>query len=783
MSTGSRVFSPTLLPSERDEPLDPTRLRELVAALVPNDVPEEAGWLDGGATVQATVRAGGRFEPRFGRQRHDREVVVIEDVAASMTRWPLHGVQLARSIAARARTCTRLYMRGEPMALGVDRELRATRPLAEILDAHPDAAVIVISDASRLDTIGCRRRARWVDLLERATWLHPRPRALWDDGVRWLHERIRVVSLVDDRPVAPRGRAGRAPLETRWHAPEPVTYAATDLVATWRLCLDAAAFSALSCAALLARARCLNTRLFWMMIADGLPQRGRLAQLDRIWDLPAIEVRPSGTISVPMDAALLLAGRLAREERGRAQAVVAWLERLVARTDFHGEDSAARAQARVHIARLVAAANMRGQARRLFVELRREGLLELFSPQLSVQERARWRTRSLFRRPSRVRAVAGAALLTLGLWASVRFRHAKLMECRFPAPAVFSFKARSHPDYSEDAEIAITASPPRACPLRVFIDGGHAADLPHVQGGWEDNWTLHVGTDCCQTARAYAFQVGFSDTNLSTPITIRVSDASTAAAALAIERGAISEGASGQRQGPKPPAHKSVPHGPARHLSATFAYNEPEMDEYGIIGTGELNVPHEDPRLPTRTIYATPGGKTGGEPETLAENDDRAEDDNDPGFKLKTYTPSELQAARRNAEGEFRRGVILIKNRQYPAAIEVLNKSRDLVEKKCDVDYALADAYRLGGQPREALEAYRSYLGSMPERRAALSPTLEALGRQVLALADASLGRVPARKSLDLYQLYIWSTPASEKRPDLEQKLDDLRRRARDEGR
>src|SRR6185436_6597251 len=171
-------------------------VREMAFHLIPAGAEEEAPWLDGVRTVEATARAAGRLELVFGRWQRDRDVIFIEDVAESMQRWPLHARQIAHSLAAQGRQVLHLYMRGEPSRLGTDRSLADTQTLDEVLAARPEHAVVIVSDAAALDEPERQRRAgAWTSRLGQAIWLHPRPRELWGDGPRFLHGTIPLVAL------------------------------------------------------------------------------------------------------------------------------------------------------------------------------------------------------------------------------------------------------------------------------------------------------------------------------------------------------------------------------------------------------------------------------------------------------------------------------------------------------------------------------------------------------------------------------------------------------------
>ena len=136
-STGPRIFNAASIPPGDRQPLDRAVIREMAFHLVPADRPEEAPWIDGQRTVEETVERGGQLTLCYGTWQRDREVIFVEDVGESMARWPLHGRQLARSLAAQGRTVLHVYMRGEPQQIGTTRDFASGRPLAKLLEDHP----------------------------------------------------------------------------------------------------------------------------------------------------------------------------------------------------------------------------------------------------------------------------------------------------------------------------------------------------------------------------------------------------------------------------------------------------------------------------------------------------------------------------------------------------------------------------------------------------------------------------------------------------------------------
>lgn len=332
-SRGPRAL---VLPTLTPEPLDPRQLAEAAFHLAAPTIWTD-GDVDAPATVATVARNAGRMELVHQQVRAPSTLVFIEDVGASMARWPGHGDQIAAALDRVAPGVRRLYVAGDLQALYADRACREPVVMEELLGGRDETSIIVLSDGAELDEAGQRAA---VELATRwqLTWLHPQPAELWSPRLRRLALQLHVLGIEDAGWTRQRRHLhDEVTLPPRWPAPEPFDDDPASLLMLWQLALGEAGYRAFAAGSLLATARAWDARHWWTLRAEGV-LTGPRAELERIWTLPGVSVLGGGRLAVEPEVLEALHADLRTRDPGLAERVAAWLDqRLV---DASGDEDA-----------------------------------------------------------------------------------------------------------------------------------------------------------------------------------------------------------------------------------------------------------------------------------------------------------------------------------------------------------------------------------------------------------------------------------------------------------
>ncbi len=334
-STGERAYRFDVPASALLDPLDPASLREAAFHLAAPSFEAQAPWLDAARTVEETAERAGRLALRYGTWREHRRILVVEDVSPAMARWPDHARQVLAALQRQGADVSHWYADGTLAEVYPTARLEEPAELHQVIAGLDDPAVVVVvvSDASALDSRDARTRARaeWLGSLTRATWLHPRPQEFWGDGARWLSELLRVVPLGTDelvRLTTPRREYG--PLPPRWRPPRPGSRDSEVRMRTWRAALGDGALDWLGAGALLADAGVLTVRLWWALLVEGVVT-APWERVERAWELPGLAVSPDGTVMMSRSLREPLLDRMRRRRGELLDAVADWAVARVGR--------------------------------------------------------------------------------------------------------------------------------------------------------------------------------------------------------------------------------------------------------------------------------------------------------------------------------------------------------------------------------------------------------------------------------------------------------------------
>ena len=378
-STGPRTYRLDLPASRAGTPLDPDLVREAAFQLSAASASAPAPWLDVQQTVDTTVKKAGQLTLCFDTWFEHRPVIFIEDVTPSMARWSQFGSQIVAALSRQGGEVHHYFMDRMPHELSSDRDMQDRAPLEQILAGFSEPTIIVLSDATAVEQPGALSRSSWIGPLAHATWLHPRTPELWGPGVRALAERISVISLSDDGLLR-LGTPQSGPGETaprRWRPAQVIGRESTAHINAMRAALGEATFWWLTAGAVLDRVGTLNTRLWWALHSEKIIEAPR-DRLERVWELPEVNVAPDGHVAISPDVREALIKVFRQEQPALASAVVQWAVSLVA-ADLNELDatSLAAVEARVIQARLqLLDVQLHDQAQRNLHSLAQDGFGE-----------------------------------------------------------------------------------------------------------------------------------------------------------------------------------------------------------------------------------------------------------------------------------------------------------------------------------------------------------------------------------------------------------------------
>jgi len=172
--------------------------------------------LDVRATIDASVCAGGFTELRFRRLRHDRQVVILEDLTSEARGWNAAADELAEGLAQRGIALVRGWFHGSP-ATCQSRE-GGRLDLDDLDHDRQGYLLLIFSDGQGLhprDRVVLESLAHWPF----AAWMDLRDPALWDETpVRLRKAGIPVF------PASDAGLAGVGQLFLSERAPDKATH-------------------------------------------------------------------------------------------------------------------------------------------------------------------------------------------------------------------------------------------------------------------------------------------------------------------------------------------------------------------------------------------------------------------------------------------------------------------------------------------------------------------------------------------------------------------------------
>lgn len=172
--------------------------------------------LDVAETIDASVVAGGFTELRFRRLRHDRQVVILEDLTSESRGWNAAADELAEGLTQRGIALVRGWFHGSP-ATCQSRE-GGRLDLDDLDHDRQGYLLLIFSDGQGLhprDRVALESLARWPF----AAWMDLRDPALWDE----TPVRLRKVGI-PVFPASDTGLAGVGQLFLSERAPDKATH-------------------------------------------------------------------------------------------------------------------------------------------------------------------------------------------------------------------------------------------------------------------------------------------------------------------------------------------------------------------------------------------------------------------------------------------------------------------------------------------------------------------------------------------------------------------------------
>ncbi|MBN1608249.1 MAG: SUMF1/EgtB/PvdO family nonheme iron enzyme [Polyangiaceae bacterium] len=506
-STGPRVYVLDVPHAQPLYPLEPSLARDAAFQLSAPRTEVSAEWIDAGGTVHDTVQNMGLVSLRFDRWKEQAPILVLEDVATSMVKWPLHAAQLVDAIERQGGQVTRYFFDREPADVYKDRSLTQPIELDRALCANPQATVVVVSDASGVEPAR-GSGPPWLGLLSSCLWLHPAPEALWGRGARWLGARLRVVAMSPEGLLR-LGGAGFRPregLQPAWQPPEMASGDPRAVVCAWRGALsapgatraDQSAFWLLCAGALLSQRAGLTVRLLIALREEVIDAPWHLAE--RIWRFPTLGVGNDGTIQMSRALGESLVHVLRTEQPELTERVVDWAKNLATATSRDLEPgSLAELAARVTHMRLDAESQTRReQALKKARELAAQGFGDVITGYTSESERKDWCVPGLrrVRRPTNVQWVTAATLMVGGLILSGT--HTRVSQKLWPSvPRFLVLTPIGSTSIGEHGHAAVSLLPshrPDIClcdalwldsKLAVWVNGASKPGLVAAQGVWD----------------------------------------------------------------------------------------------------------------------------------------------------------------------------------------------------------------------------------------------------------------------------------------------------------
>jgi formylglycine-generating enzyme required for sulfatase activity len=508
-STGPRVYVLDVPQTQPLCPLEPSLARDAAFQLSAPRTDVSAEWIDAAGTVHDTVQNMGLVSMRFDRWKEQAPILMLEDVADAMVKWPLHAAQLVEAIERQGGKVTHYFFDKEPREIHEDRSLTEPIELDHALCAHPQATVIVVSDASGVEPAR-GSGPPWLGLLSSCLWLHPAPEALWGRGARWLGARLRVVSMSPEGLLR-LGGAGFRPregLESSWQPPEIASNDPWAVVCAWRDALsapdaqraDESAFWLLCAAALLCARAGLTVRLFTALREEVIHAPWHL--VERIWWFPTLSLGNDGTIQLSRALGESLVRVLRMEQPELTERVVDWAKNLATATSHDLEPgSLAELAARVTHMRLDAESQTRReQALKEARELGAQGFGDVITGYTSESERMALGGRGLrrVRRPTWAEWTWVTAATAIAVLVVVSGMHTRVSQKLWPSVprfwwltpsgpkraterlrAEFSFAGPARPEMGLCDELWIDSK------LAVWVDGASKPGLVADQGVWD----------------------------------------------------------------------------------------------------------------------------------------------------------------------------------------------------------------------------------------------------------------------------------------------------------
>jgi hypothetical protein len=283
-------------------------------------------------TLDATARAAGKVELRYGVEKEHRPILFLEDASPAMLRWPDHGRQLADALSRHGAEVRHFFLKGHPREIYPSRILESPEPLLEALRRAPGCRVVVFTDGAAWAEDSAWRDDEILSLLKGAVWLHPRPPDLWSRGARRLAAQVELYSLPAAEALRrlPLAQGGTAPALT-WRLPEPVRSKRSRGPASWLGVYRAFfgdSFWLLAATALLGSYRALDARSFWGL-RRFLAGEGGLAlplwEVERLWEVQYLSVASDGTLTIDEILGRLLLELLEAERPDIRQLTLRWL--------------------------------------------------------------------------------------------------------------------------------------------------------------------------------------------------------------------------------------------------------------------------------------------------------------------------------------------------------------------------------------------------------------------------------------------------------------------------
>lgn len=383
-SVGRRVLVLPVPAAEDVHPVAHSTIRAHVDSVGTPSAVEDAPILDVRDTVEQTTRNAGRITLCFVPRVSYRPIVLIEDLGRSMERWPAHGEQLARALAAQGHHVVRRFMATDPRSITVERTFDAPRLRIDEIRDEQRGEILVVSDARYFDPPATRTPAM-AEALAETTWFHPGPEQLWGPGARW----VATVATMKALGAQPHRGTEPAKLPARWFAPRPMVDP-EEVIAGWRRAMEGKAFDAFAATALLDASRSWTTLAVYALVSEGViapPWR----ELERAWELPGVQLLPGGRIRVEPALCDRLLAEARRRDPEQVARVAKWIKARLDVAIAHADpDSMAASVGALYLDRTEFGAGIDTSGKRA-KKLARSGLAGLVAANIGESERARWR--------------------------------------------------------------------------------------------------------------------------------------------------------------------------------------------------------------------------------------------------------------------------------------------------------------------------------------------------------------------------------------------------------